>query len=441
MQTDSASTTVRFQANPLPTNGKCLLWLRKIRNLATRNKKKCCSVAGYSSQQFASSDSLDETSTVQTHNATAKGHNLATDSCYSLPRQLSYKLETSAKSCFGYLHCGASSLQEAMKLSRETGKPTFQVYFENGNHLREKALFSHPLLVEALENLFITVTVEIQNPGGSNSHLEGESCSSLIRVTNDTGTDLVPPICIFSATEFLIVDAMVRSLGKSEQSVPPFLSLLSEELLQQERSHRVIFTVHDAVLAEVDFAGLKGTIHTEVGFLETRERAIKVVFDPQLLRIALLARYAFAMANCTGKVFCQSNEERMAVKVEATRSTSQGFRKNPDATSDLLDNITFTPSYELKVILRRTPMRFVPLTELQCTRANRLIHKGKFHEATHLLSPRQGLILMDAFRKGDAHFHDVVGIPIRHAWEGICKGTCPRSFSQSHHSDTDSCLS
>jgi hypothetical protein len=327
-------------------------------------------------------------------------------------------------------------------MSHETGKPVFQVHVANGSHLRDKSLFSHPLIIEALESFFITVILKTQNPGGLNSHLEGESCSSLIRVTNEKGTDLVPPICIFSATEYLIVDALVRSLKESEQKVPPYVSILSEELLQQERSHQVIITVHDAVLAEVEFAGLKGTIQTETGFLDSREKAIRVTFDPQMLRIALLARYAFAMANFTGKVYCQSNEERMAVKVEAARCSNQGFRKNSEVTSDLLNKVTFSSSYELKAVLRRTPMRFVPLTELQCARANRLIHHGKFHEATHLLSPRQGLILMDAFRQGNAHFHDVVGIPIRHAWESICKGTCPRTVSQSAHSDTDSsCLS
>lgn len=434
-QTDSA-LMVCHDENHWKHRGKRIFWLRKMHNMATVIRRKYCNIVERSNEIDDSEDSSsprdDQTGTDCNSDANTTRY---------IPHQQSYKLETSTDDCFGYLQCEEISLQEAEKKSKETGKPVFRVHAENGHHLRKKDLFSHPLIVEALDSLFITVASKEQDSECLSIHLEGESCSSLIRITNHTGSDLVPPICIFSATEWLIVDALVQSLEKLERNVPQYLRLLSDEFLQKERSHQVIITVYDPVLAEVDFAGMQGTIQTEAGYLENREKAVKVVFDPEMLRINLLARYVFAMANCTGKVFCQTNEERMAVKVEAARSTDQGCGKIADPISDLIDQVKFMSSYELKANLRRTPMRFVPLTDLQCTKANRLIYQGKFHEATHLLSPRQGLILMEGMRIKDKRFHDVVGIPIRHAWQSICNETCPRSCPPLGQTDTDSCTS
>lgn len=53
-----------------------------------------------------------------------------------------------------------------------------------------------------------------------------------------------------------------------------------------------------------------------------------------------------------------------------------------------------------KPALRESHLRFVPLTPLQATRANRLVYQGKFHLAMKLLSPRQGMLLMQALRSG-----------------------------------------
>ena len=79
----------------------------------------------------------------------------------------------------------------------------------------------------------------------------------------------------------------------------------------------------------------------------------------------------------------------------------------------------FMAVYDTKAALRKTEMRYIPLTELQATRANRLIHNGCFNEATHLLSPRQGKILMKAYTNVSKRTIETVNMPIHEAWKGI----------------------
>jgi hypothetical protein len=84
------------------------------------------------------------------------------------------------------------------------------------------------------------------------------------------------------------------------------------------------------------------------------------------------------------------------------------------------------PSVDPKHALRKTILRFVPLTELQSARANRLCDMGAFNEAVHLLSPRQGQILMRSLQNSKKE--DLTDVPIVSAWKSVSDGAAKQTF-------------
>jgi hypothetical protein len=78
-------------------------------------------------------------------------------------------------------------------------------------------------------------------------------------------------------------------------------------------------------------------------------------------------------------------------------------------------------------------MRYVPLTDLQADRANRWIHMGCFHEATHLqLSPRQEAILMKSYSNVSSRT-DGVDVPIVDPGHSAIAPVCQDATVQNHN--------
>jgi hypothetical protein len=119
----------------------------------------------------------------------------------------------------------------------------------------------------------------------------------------------------------------------------------------------------------------------------------------------------------------------------------------PDGDSARQGNLNRVPGYsstrnDPKRALRQSPvLRFVPLTELQATPANRLAHLGRFNEAMHLLSPQRGSIFMQALKiNAQISFKVVVDVLILPAWMSLCDKQVPSDgapkTSRSHCSST-----
>lgn len=341
---------------------------------------------------------------------------------------LSYRIQMNDQQDLGYMSIQFDSLQEALDNAAETGMPVLCLRTEQPGDIDSgRDIFSHPLIVEAAESLFVTVQPKKTASGDSSAskvpsgdeHIR--SCSCTVDFRDYSGAEVVPSLCSRRLTRAGMVHAMIDALETCHRPVPKYLQLLREEeaghIGPKSMVHQSVFGVADLAEGEVEFAGLDGVLATKAGYID-RRRVIEVTFDSRRLSYCCLVRFA-VRRNLAGQIFYKTNEERIAALVEVQRVQEQS------ETVEYSGSIQ--PDYDPKSALRKTPLRYVPLTELQVTRANRLVHLGLFNEAVHLLSPRQGLILMQAMKvASQKSFHEVVDVPILAAWISVCEKQHPK---------------
>lgn len=343
----------------------------------------------------------------------------------------SYMLQKNVDGSFGYiqLQVQVSGLEDVPKeLAMVSGKPIFYIMTDPIHGINVEAeldAFSHPLLVEALESLFIPVLITPKKDRpleikGFTCLEESELHAFAVGFLDEVGSDLVPPLSYDDLSSIAIVEAIVAALTAKQQAIPKYVDLLAEEMrgITSVTNRRARFGLDGVASPELAFAGLEGVLATRVGSLHGQfEKVVEVVYDFKRLTFSALARFAIAKVPCeTTTIFCQSNDECMAARLEAVKlGKLEGMTTDLQVFIEYVGFCTFEPFIDLSA-LRQTPMRFVPLTELQSSKANSLIHDGRFNDATRLLSPRQVLILKEATRKGATDFPEASGFPILDAW-------------------------
>jgi len=326
-------------------------------------------------------------------------------------------------------------------------------------------VFSHPLIAEAIDTLFVAVhrkDVDDEITASTRNDYDGvvcrasslttRKCKSSIIINNkrsrpaacfldDCGNCLVPMICVDRLNKAALVMAMIKALEVCHRPVPKYLTILRDEecgrhgedyrstgwergVPLRPKEKQAVFGVADSALGEVQFAGLDGVLKTQVGHIE-HQRAVAVDYDSNRVSYSCLVRHAF-QRGLARVIYFRTNDERIAALIEVGR-VQEGCQ-----LVELSSGTVIHPDIDPKRDLRRTPFRFVPLTGLQSTRVNRLVHLGRFDEAMHILSPRQGLILMKAMQHVSAQksFHEVVDVPILPAWISVCDARHPKRTVQ-----------
>lgn len=334
------------------------------------------------------------------------------------------------------------SIEEAQQAAARRQIPILCIEAEvPGDVTSGQTIFSHPLIVEAAESLFVTVQGRQLEPQDDDNcdrrFFCNSSCRTRVRILDHKGVDVLAPVEHMTVAE--VVSALVRGLEAYGIHVPQYLKLLFEEetgklqVLSKTRFRKTegeaVFGIFDPVAAEVEFAGVEGVLSTRSGAL-VRQAVVRVTYDTQRLTYGELVRHALRRTGATS-IYYESNDERIAAQLEVQHF--QDYRKVQrryavDATTeDSIPDIKVLEQFGNvradrypKPALKKSILRFVPLTDLQATRANRLIHYQKFDEAMHLLSPRQGLIAMQALRAHHSKdFQDVVDVPIVAAWNQL----------------------
>jgi hypothetical protein len=351
----------------------------------------------------------------------------------------SYQLTKNEHVAFGYLRIQFECLQAAMGYSKVAEKPIFCLEAQlPGDEEAGREIFSHPLIVEAIESFFVTLylkdgTATTEEARDDHYHPDhpGHCTSVHTRASflDECGKQLVAPIYSCRLTRAGCTAAIISALEASGQAVPEYLRLVLEEEsgrtgiddngLPTARDFRAVFAVDDAASAEVEIARLDGVLATRAGRIHAQS-AVEVIYDPGQVSFSTLVRLFLKCGFCQ-TIYYQTNDERIASLVELERANESAV-----IMTDLAGNLFQCDHYDPKRALRQTPMRYVPLTDLQATKANRLVHLGKFNEAMHLLSPRQGLILMDAIRKAAKSLFEVLDVPTLDAWECVCNMEHPR---------------
>lgn len=250
----------------------------------------------------------------------------------------------------------------ALAESGKTGKPALVLFDEvPGCHTcvsYGETVLTHPLVVEAAEDLFVPVAVFNNVGGADKAVLEsfGEPAwnNPVVRVVDSKRTDLAKRVDGDYAVRG-IARAMLDSLKRSGRETPAYLTLLAEEAEGSARAERAVFSMHCFWEGEAKLGSVPGVLSTRTGFQGGRE-VVEVRYDPTLVSRSTLEQRA----------------SEMACRTEPGSGALQGSAKDD------------------KYQLRHSVYASVPMTESQASRVNGAISAGE--DPARYLSPRQAAL-------------------------------------------------
>jgi hypothetical protein len=270
-------------------------------------------------------------------------------------------------------------LATGQAMAKSSGKPLLILFDEvpgcsNCTRFGTVTL-SHPLIVEAIESMFVPVCI-YNNKGGKDAEAlkrfdEPAWNNPVVRIVRADYTDVIPRIADYRSS-YQLVNGIRRALDLAGAIAPRYLELLEEELFARESGvETATFSMYCFWSGEGTFGAIPGVIETAPGFQNGKE-VVQVTFNP-----AVVSREKLEEAtHPKGITVCQKNE---------------GFRT---------DN-------EPKYYLSKTPYRFIPMTSLQASRANSLV--GKNASPDELLSPRQLKLLEKVKEKPEGKWKNMIG--------------------------------
>ncbi|MEO1714123.1 MAG: VPGUxxT family thioredoxin-like (seleno)protein, type 2, partial [Bacteroidota bacterium] len=219
-------------------------------------------------------------------------------------------------------------------------------------------ILTDPLIVEAIESLFIPVAIYNNRPGKDAKILKsfGEPSwnNPVVRIVNPLKADLSPRLS-GDYSKAGVIQAMITALETDGQTPPPYLSLL----LETHRAHTLktetaVFSMYCFWSGEKGFGDMPGLVASEPGFMRHKE-VVKVEYNPQVISYEEVLEYA-TEEDISSHVFVANDQQAMiAEKRAAVQQTVQG---------------PFRPDHTPKYYLAQTDYRFVPMTKLQASKAN-----------------------------------------------------------------------
>lgn len=272
------------------------------------------------------------------------------------------------------------NLEEAKEQARKSDKPIFILFQEvPGCHTcREfgKRVLEHPLLVEAIEDHFIPLAI-YNNKQGHDDHVlnmynEPAWNNPVLRVVDSEGKSILDRLSGYYSP-YEVVVYLQKALIEWKEPIPPYLSLLEEELravhVGLKETYLSMFCFWSG---EKHIGKIAGVISTEAGYMDGKE-VVKVGYAPDLLNYEDLVRKAQSV-QCASSSYTNDAEE-----LKDARSL---FR-----ASEIHSPSSYRKDRQDKYYLRKSDLRFIPLTTLQKTRFNSMIGQGL--DPSHMLSPRQ----------------------------------------------------
>ena len=301
------------------------------------------------------------------------------------------------------------SLDEGIRIADASGRPVL-ILFQEVPGCRTCQNYgggplSHPIIVEAIEDLFVPVAIFNNRGGSDRTTLEafGETPwnNPVVRIINANRKELVVRLN-GDYTERGLVSAMRNALQKTGSEIPVYLDLLAEELNAAARGTETgIFAMPCFWSGECKLGALTGVVATTPGFLKGEE-VVEVVFDPSVLSYHELVTEA-SRRRCAKKVFTRNAEQQKTASGIIGRDAVHANRPvRPDRT----------PKYHLS----NTPYRYIPMTSLQASRVNAAI--GRRDDPVGFLSPRQIDLLKTIRRHPRASWKVAMGAPnLSFAWQ------------------------
>ncbi|MCO6487895.1 MAG: thioredoxin family protein [Phaeodactylibacter sp.] len=264
-------------------------------------------------------------------------------------------------------------------------------------------VLSHPLIVEAIETLFVPVAI-FNNKGGKDAGVlryydEPSWNNPVVRIVDYDRLDIVPRVS-GNYSQLGVVQAMVFALERRGRAIPAYLQLLCEELqARQQGTETTTLSMYCFWTGEKALGQLEGVVATEAGFMDGRE-VVQVTYNPKSISFEKLVK-AGQQARCADRVYAHDEIQKAAAS--AVLGEGRAGSKS-----------SFRPDRAPKYYLSKTHYRFVPMFPLQAARANALIGQGKSPEG--VLSPRQVALARQAKDQPGEKWENAIGKDMMEAW-------------------------
>jgi len=237
-------------------------------------------------------------------------------------------------------------------------------------------VLSHPLIVEAIESLFVPVAIYNNTDGHDAEILKsfGEPSwnNPVVRIMTPDRKELVPRLS-GDYSKLGLVTSMIKALKNDNRNVPQYLKLPEEELRAKVNgSEMAVFAMHCFWSGEEALGRIHGVISTNPGFMKGYE-VVDVEYDPNVISYNKLLEY--------GK------SEQVANHVFVKDGVQKSIAEKVVGKSSVSDLSNFRPDTDPKHYLSQTIYKYVPMTALQASRVNAAIGSGRSPDA--FLSARQ----------------------------------------------------
>ena len=247
---------------------------------------------------------------------------------------------------------------KALAQSEKSGKPVLILFQEvpgcSNCTTYGNSILSEPLMVEAIEDLFVPMAV-FNNKGGKDAAVlkrygEPSWNNPVVRIVDASGKDIIDRMPNFRSAAQLS-SGMLSALRRSELKVPRYLQLVNEQHQALEQKTAVA-TFQTACFwsGEAYFGKQEGVIATEAGWQDGRE-VVRVKYS----------------------------SEATSEEVLAKAGSRKSYRKT--------ENGKFRLDREPKYYLLKSKFSKVEMPEIQASRVNALLGEGR--DPSALLSPRQ----------------------------------------------------
>jgi len=271
------------------------------------------------------------------------------------------------------------NLDAAKATSRASGRPILLLFQEvpgcHGCVTFGNEPLSHPLIVEAMETEFVPVAIHNNVPGYDETVLKAYDEPAwnypVMRLLDAEGTDIIPrQDRIYSIHG--VARRLVTALEAADRDVPAYLAVLADETAPS--LELATFSMHCYWEGEGKLGALDGVRTTRSGW-RNGEEVVEIRFDSVVVTYEALLRHA-KREHCLRTAFASSPEQsRIASGMGHDRIDGSKAMTRPAKPSDQ------------KHTLRRTALRYVPLTPGQQTKINAALHTGT--DVRPWMSPRQ----------------------------------------------------
>ncbi len=299
------------------------------------------------------------------------------------------------------------NIDKATSLSAKEDKPILILFQEvpgcstcrnYGNDV-----LSHPLIVEAIETLFVPLAIYNNKQGEDARVLKvfGEPSwnNPVVRIVDNNQKDIVNRLGS-QYSKRALVETMVAALKAADKTVPTYLTLLHDEFTAA-KSGTETATVAMACFwsGEGALGAIDGVVMTEPGWMSGKE-VVRLEYDPEIVDYET--------------ILAKAKEQRVAYHVFTNKPEQKVIAKSVVGQKSVSKMGDFRLDNDIKYYLSRTHYRFVPMTEIQAARANHLIGKRVSPDA--VLSPRQAELAAYIKANKSKNWENVIQTDFVKAW-------------------------